>query len=346
MAPLRWRVAKFFAFSAFPTIPLLAPLGFYVDVPWLTPAVVLIGIPVSDFMLRKDESGPFGRGASEATIAWLHLIPYLYVLVWAGTLAWALLVLQINEIPRPTVAWLILSVSIGSAFATCAAHELLHWPEASARAVARLVMATVAYGHFPIEHLNHHVTLGLTSGGTTPLIGQSVWSFLVSNAVFSFRSAWRTERRRHCGKSLPLLRNRFVQQLFLTSLMLIVFTSVAGTLGLLLFILQAASGIYTTEYVNYAQHYGLSRVSEAPLSGRLSWSSNAFATNAATLNITRHADHHLRAGVRYYDLEHMEGVPLLPAGYLALFIPAMIPPLWRRLMDKRASLFTKDHQQQ
>jgi hypothetical protein len=42
----------------------------------------------------------------------------------------------------------------------------------------------------------------------------------------------------------------------------------------------------------------------------------------------------------------MEGVPLLPAGYLALFIPAMIPPLWRRLMDKRASLFTKDHQQQ
>jgi len=114
----------------------------------------------------------------------------------------------------------------------------------------------------------------------------------------------------------------------------------------LLFILQAASGIYTTEYVNYAQHYGLSRVSEAPLSGRLSWSSNAFATNAATLNITRHADHHLRAGVRYYDLEHMEGVPLLPAGYLALFIPAMIPPLWRRLMDKRASLFTKDHQQQ
>ncbi|MBE0623499.1 MAG: hypothetical protein IH606_01680 [Burkholderiales bacterium] len=61
-------------------------------------------------------------------------------------------------------------------------------------------------------------------------------------------------------------------------------------------------------------------------------------TNAFTLNITRHVHHHLDAGVPNYDLEFIESMPLLPGGYLTLFFPAMIPPVWRRLMDARAAI--------
>lgn len=41
----------------------------------------------------------------------------------------------------------------------------------------------------------------------------------------------------------------------------------------------------------------------------------------------------------YYDLDYVDGMPTLPAGYLALFLPALIPPLWRWLMDERARQF-------
>lgn len=83
----------------------------------------------------------------------------------------------------------------------------------------------------------------------------------------------------------------------------------------------------------------MSREASDPARGGLSWNSNNFMTNAFTLNITRHVHHHERADVPYYDLEHIEGMPLLPAGYLALFFPAMIPAVWRGLMDARAQRF-------
>jgi alkane 1-monooxygenase len=200
-------------------------------------------------------------------------------------------------------------------------------------------MAAVAYGYFPIEHVHHHATVGIAHEGTTPPLGQGVWDFLMCNAGFSFRSAWNMERRRQSRRRLRLVRNRFVQQWLLTAVIAAMFVSAAAAAGLVLFVVQAAFGIYTTEYVNYTQHYGLERNRDEPLSGGLSWSSNGFGTNAVTLNITRHAHHYLRGGLRYYELEHMNGVPMLPAGYLALFFPAMVPAIWRKLMDRRARRF-------
>lgn len=179
----------------------------------------------------------------------------------------------------------------------------------------------------------------MPSEGTTPPLGQSVWSAVAKNALFTLRSAWRIERRRQLAKHLPLLRNRYIQQWLLTSVIIGIFVIIGGTWGLVLFVAQAAFGVFTTEYVNYAQHYGLSREPHDPPRDSLSWNSNGFMTNAFTLNITRHVHHHQHADVPYYDLEHIESMPLLPAGYLTLFFPAMIPPVWRRLMDARAQQF-------
>lgn len=335
----RWNLAKLMAFSLFPALPLLAPLGYYAGAPWLSAAVVFLVLPLLDLAVNNDRSGPLDRSAKPAVLAWLNVVPQLYVVAWAAVLCWTIVLLRAESLQVVTTAWLIFSVGVGGAFATCAAHELLHWPEPSARAFARLVMATVSYGHFAIEHVHHHATVGIEREGTTPPLGQSVWTFLVRNVAFSFRSAWNIERRRQIRNRLPIGRNRFVQQWLLTAVIAMIFVTVAGHSGLELFVVQAAFGIYTTEYVNYAQHYGLARDRDGPLSGRLSWSSNGFGTNAITLNITRHAHHHLRSGLRYYELEHIDGVPMLPSGYLALFFPAMVPAIWRRLMDQRARHF-------
>jgi alkane 1-monooxygenase len=340
-----WNTAKVLGFSLFPAIPMLAPLGYYMRAPWLGAAVVFVGLPLLDVVLRNDRSGTF-KGAKRGVLAWLYIVPQLYVVTWAAVLCWAIFLLRAESLAVGTAAWLVFSVSLASSFATCAAHELLHWPEPSARAFARLVMATVAYGHFTIEHVHHHATVGIAREGTTPPLGQSVWVFFARNVAFSFRSAWDIERQRQIRSRLPILRNRFVQQWLFTAVIATGFVAVAGLPGLAIFVVQAAFGVYTTEYVNYAQHYGLARNRDEPLSGHVSWSSNGFGTNSITLNITRHAHHHLRSGLRYYELEHIDGAPILPAGYLALFFPAMVPAIWRKLMDQRAGHFADAAQTQ
>lgn len=334
-----WYFAKIGAFTAFPALPLLAPIGYYTGRPWLSPLFVFVAVPFLDWMIGPDQSRPPEPAVPRVAVIWLQAIPRMYVFMWLGTLAWAATLLPNDSIPAATATWLLVSMAANSAFAACVAHELLHWQAPFDRGLARLIMATVAYGQFPIEHLHHHRQVGIVYAGTTPPLGQSVWTFVSRNVLFTFRSAWEIERVRQMSETLPLLRNRYVQQWALTVVIVVLFIAIGGAWGLIVFLAQAAGGIYTTEYVNYAQHYGLTRNADAPPRGSLSWSSNGFVTNALTLNITRHADHHLRPHVPYYELEHIDSMPLLPSGYLALFFPVMIPALWRRLMDARAQKF-------
>lgn len=341
MKSATWQNAKLVAFSIYPAIPLLAPIGYYLGVPWLSAVFAFLCVPILDALLPQDASRAYGASDHRFARVWLYVVPQAYVFIWLCVLAWALVLLRTQAVPVGTAAWLFLSLGIATAFATCAAHELLHWPEPVARALARVVMATVAYGPFPIEHVHHHAAVGIPDQGTTPPLGQSVWSFLRANASYTFRNAWRIERGRQRSKQSSLASNRFVQQWLLTAGVVMAFYAIAGVVGVLLFAFQAAFGIYTTEYVNYAQHYGLRRSGRDPITGAVSWSSNGLVTNALTLNITRHAHHHIHRGLRYYELEHMNGVPMLPAGYLALFFPAMLPPLWRALMDERARFWTR-----
>ena len=328
-------VGKVLTFCAFPVIPLLAPIGHYAGAPWLSPVLILLCIPLLDLALPEDRSSE-AVATSRTLRAILKCIPLVYVVTWAGMLAWSLHIIRNDTLAWGTGLWLFVSVGIGSAFATCAAHEMLHWPERLPRAAARLIMATVAYAAFPIEHLHHHAAVGLRHEGTTPPLGQGLWSYIAGNVRHTFASAWRIERERQRRRHGSFLQNAFAQQLGLTVLTIAVFVAAGGPAGLVLFVVQAWFGIYTTEYVNYAQHYGLSRSADEPITGAVSWSSNGLFTNAVTLNITRHADHHVNGGRRYYELRHIPNTPMLPAGYLALFFPAMVPALWRAVMDERA----------
>lgn len=331
MSPSVWYYLKLAAFSAFPIIPLLAPLGYYADLLWLSPLFVFFAIPGLDLLIGSDRTQPLESPVPRTATAWLYFVPHVYLVAWLATLAWAATVLpHASSTERISV---LMGAALASAFATCAGHELVHRPAKLDRFMSRLAMATVAYGQFVTEHLHHHATVGIVRAGTTPTFGQTVWSFVLRNVAFSFRNSWRIERRRQLSGGKPLFGNVYVQQWLATGAILGVFVAIGGAWGAVLFFVQAMFAIFALEYINYAEHYGLTRASTDPLSGRLAWSSNGFMTNAMTLNITRHAHHHESPGVPYQDLRHMEAMPLLPAGYFALLFPALIPPLWRRIMD-------------
>jgi alkane 1-monooxygenase len=333
MSPAAWYYVKLLGFSAFPAVPLLAPIGYYLGLPWLSPVFVFAVIPVLDVLIGPDRTQPLERPAPRVASLWLYFVPHLYVVTWLATLLWAAAGLADDSAALGERVSVVIAVALSSAFATCAGHELLHRPSKGDRFMSRLTMATVAYGQFVTEHLHHHATVGIVRAGTTPTLGQSVWSFVLRNVAFSFLNSWRIERRRQLSASKSLLQNVYVQQWLATVAIAILFVVLGGVWGAVLFFAQAAFAIFSLEYINYAEHYGLTRRSDEPLSGRFAWSSNGFVTNAMTLNITRHAHHHVSPGVPYHELEHMETMPLLPAGYFALFFPAMVPPLWRSIMD-------------
>src|SRR4051812_20723500 len=51
-----WDVGKILTFSVFPLIPALAPIGYYMGAPWLSPLLVLVIVPLVDVVLRDDRS--------------------------------------------------------------------------------------------------------------------------------------------------------------------------------------------------------------------------------------------------------------------------------------------------
>ena len=103
---------------------------------------------------------------------------------------------------------------------------------------------------------------------------------------------------------------------------------------------QAVVGFCLLETVNYLEHYGLRR-QKLP-TGRYervrpchSWNSNSVIANVCLFHLQRHADHHTNPLRRYQVLRHVDEAPQLPSGYGAMLLLAMLPPLWRRVMDPR-----------
>ena len=70
-----------------------------------------------------------------------------------------------------------------------------------------------------------------------------------------------------------------------------------------------------------------------------SWNSSHRMTNYFLFNLQRHSDHHASPGRRYQTLRHFNESPQLPNGYAGMVLLALVPPLWRRVMDPKVEAF-------
>lgn len=120
--------------------------------------------------------------------------------------------------------------------------------------------------------------------------------------------------------------------------------AILGARAVVFFVLQGAMAIVTLEVNNYVEHYGLRRRRRRKASGRYerpsprhSWKSPVRFSNALFFNIQRHADHHARPKRPFYELEHIPDAPQLPWGYPLMMFIALVPPLWRAMMDHRVA---------
>jgi len=117
--------------------------------------------------------------------------------------------------------------------------------------------------------------------------------------------------------------------------------AVAGDMSVLILILgQSLVAVILLELVNYVEHYGLKRMETKPgvlerFAAVHAWEARQPASNYLLFKLQRHADHHLYPQRRYQSLGTHDESPQLPFGYPLMVVAALVPPLWKHLVDKR-----------
>jgi alkane 1-monooxygenase len=225
------------------------------------------------------------------------------------------------------------------------AHELMHQKNRLERWLADLLLATVLYSHFRSEHLRvHHVFVGTRRDAVTARYNEGFHRFFPRVLRESAVSAFRAEAAMLARRGLPWWHrsNPFWRYLALQAAAVALALALGGWEGLALFLWQALVAVWQLELVNYIEHYGLTRkhLGEGryePVQPRHSWNAAHRASNWLLINLQRHSDHHWKPDRRFPLLQTYgaDTAPALPFGYPLMTMAAMVPPLWRRIMNPR-----------
>lgn len=232
-------------------------------------------------------------------------------------------------------------------------HELMHQKPKAERWLADVLLASVLYGHFRSEHLLvHHRYVATPRDPATARYNEGFHRFFPRVLVTSLVSSWKAEKAMLARKGLPALHrsNPFVRYAALQAGFLLLALVIGGWWGLLLFAYQALIAIWQLELANYVEHYGLTRKHLGDgkyehVLPRHSWNASNKASNWLLINLQRHSDHHYKPDRRFPLLQTYgkDDAPQLPFGYPVMTMAAMVPPLWRRVMNPRVRAWRKQH---
>jgi alkane 1-monooxygenase len=224
-------------------------------------------------------------------------------------------------------------------------HELMHQKPKVERWMADVLLAMVLYSHFRSEHmLVHHRYVGTPRDPVTARYNEGFHRFFPRVLRQCYVSAFGAEAAMLARKDKPwtYVSNPFWRYWALQLAMLLLAFVIGSWTGVGLFLLQAFVAIWQLELVNYVEHYGLTRKhlgngKYEHVLPRHSWNAAQKASNWLLINLQRHSDHHYKPGRRFPLLQTYtaDQAPQLPYGYPVMTVAAMIPPLWRRMMNKR-----------
>lgn len=243
----------------------------------------------------------------------------------------------------------VLSGTIGINYS----HELMHQKSRLERWLADLLLASVLYSHFRSEHLRvHHIHVGTPRDPVTARYNEGFHRFFPRVLRQCPPSAWKAEVAMLARKRLSAWHrsNPFWRYAALQAAFIAVALALGGWQGLGLFLVQAITAIWQLELVNYIEHYGLTRRHLGDgkyehVLPRHSWNADLRASNWLLINLQRHSDHHYKPDRRFPVLQTYapDEAPLLPFGYPLMSMAAMVPPLWRRIMNRRVKEWRRQH---
>ncbi|MGW4530842.1 alkane 1-monooxygenase [Nocardia sp. NPDC004340] len=311
---------------------------------WIGPIIILIAIPVLDWVVGEDGTNPRDEDyellSNDRYYRWCtYLFLPIQVIgliiaacMWAGTD-----LSVVDKIGLATTLGLVSGIGIN------AAHELGHRVESLERWLSKMALAQSAYGHFFVEHnKGHHARVATPEDPASARMGESLWEFLPRSVIGGFRSAIALEGERLARKGHRWfsVHNHILQAWSMTVVLFGGLMAIYSPTILPYLVLQAVIGAGLLETVNYVEHYGLLRRRRpngnwARCAPSDSWNSDRLVTNIFMFHLQRHSDHHANPGRRYQTLRSSQEAPQLPAGYATMIVLALFPPLWRIVMDPR-----------
>ena len=312
----------------------------------LVPVATWWVFSILDRVTGKDERNADPM-TPEAELGWYQAITVIWFPVQFALLCW--LLWYVPEAAHLTVgerigvfcAMGVVSGAVGINYS----HELMHQKSRLERWLADMLLATVLYSHFRSEHLRvHHLWVGTPRDPVTARYNEGFHRFFPRVLVQCHRSAWAAEVAMLARRGLPWWHrsNPYWRYGVLQAGMCLLALALGGWAGLGLFAVQAAVAIWQLELVNYIEHYGLTRrhLGEGRYEHvlpRHSWNASYQASNWLLINLQRHSDHHYKPDRRFPLLQTYgeEDAPELPLGYPVMTIAALIPPLWKRIMNPR-----------
>jgi len=286
--------------------------------------------PICDVAFGKDDKSP-QLPLSPLLANGLILTQALLHFVAVTTL----LLLVRSEASNLFILLAVVSTGVNSGLSMIViAHELIHRESRVQRGLGLVLLWTVSYLHFHIEHNRRHHHLYSNAGDpATASMRESYWDHLPKTVVLQYLDAWRCDSEG--GNSG--LRNRVLHHSILILATWLVIWQVLGPASLVVWLLQGLCGIAALEYANFIFHWGLDHDSESDLDPD-SWQILNRWSRWVTLRHTYHPDHHLNAGKRCYELSAHATSPTLPSGFFGCLYLAGLPPLWLAVMQDRLPL--------
>ena len=343
---------------------------------WLLPSLTLLGLGFSPQysaawtlaiwwgIAAVDTVVPGAQSSPAALPETTRLGYFRWVLRLFVPLQWALI--AFGAYAASQADWLVV---VGMAFSVgfisgsqgiTFAHELGHSKSKLDRVCAWMLMTSVCYGHFMVEHYRgHHPRAATFEDPASARYGESLYRFLPRSLWGSLVSGWKLEAQRLTQMKKSWVRSPLLWSTLGSVAMVLSggFMPFLGTfmgsgnvdiaqaaIKIIAFLLlQSVFAFSLLEMVNYIEHYGLSRNAGAgnTAAGKKeafgmmhAWNADHVATNSLLANLQRHSDHHMHAWKSYPTLEPLPG-PQLPTGYAGCILLAMFPPLWFKLMHRR-----------
>ena len=308
------------------------------------PLLLHVIIPSIDYVVGTDNNNP-----SDDQISSLVADPYYDRIVKLFIpLQMAANVFAGYVVSRKTTSLLdqiLLGVSMGAinGIGVNTAHELSHRPNKKDHYLSHATLMPLFYNHFRVEHpYGHHKRAATPEDPASSKMGETFYEFWPRTIFGGLKSAVEIERNRLKRKGLSFFspQNELFQGWAMSAGFHATMLKLFGKDIIPYLATQAFYGVSLFEIINYIEHYGLMRDqkedgSYARTMPEHSWNNNNITTNLFLYQLQRHSDHHAYPTRPFQALRNFEQAPELPSGYATMLLPALVPSLWFKMMDKR-----------
>ncbi|MFM7143049.1 MAG: fatty acid desaturase, partial [Alphaproteobacteria bacterium] len=170
---------------------LTAPHPWWAAWPWF---LVVVGSVIADMRSPAELRQP----AAEMPQRPFDAVLYALVVLQVVNVALLVRMVHLHGFWNANALVGLLLVGIDSGYSgIVVAHELVHRPQHHMILLGRLLLSTVLYEHFTVEHVRgHHARVGTPEDPATARFGETALEFFRRTVPAQMRSAWRIANKR------------------------------------------------------------------------------------------------------------------------------------------------------